>query len=396
MRTPLIYSRFLVLIVLIFQTTGCKSPEESPQQNSNSATQELEVKTTLMPVVIDSDMGFDDWMAILYVLKREDVEVKAITVDCTGETGCPAGAVNATKLLVLAGKPDIPVYYGDIPAATLDYQFPAAIRSSATAMNVPGFNDITGTSNYQTGAANALVSLATQAGKANKPITILSIGTATNIAQAVEQATDQELFENFAKGIQMIYKGGGAIGAIENGVLTNKNIPGNLNIPGLFTTNNTTAAWNIYANAQAASKLFTSGLPITQVPVNLSNQVAITENSYNLLKENATSQAAKFVVSDIITNVNDQGGFAKEELDYWDPSEVVAALNPSFINSKFQSTPVCVAINEIPFHGTTFVNGPFREITICDFLNATPGEITIYMGIDTAKFYSDFAAVLNQ
>ncbi|MBZ0286778.1 MAG: nucleoside hydrolase, partial [Anaerolineae bacterium] len=32
-----------------------------------------------MPVIIDTDMAVDDWMAILYMLQREDVQVLAVT-----------------------------------------------------------------------------------------------------------------------------------------------------------------------------------------------------------------------------------------------------------------------------------------------------------------------------
>ena len=39
------------------------------------------------PVIIDTDMAIDDWMAILYLLQRSDVSVKAITVTGTGEAG---------------------------------------------------------------------------------------------------------------------------------------------------------------------------------------------------------------------------------------------------------------------------------------------------------------------
>jgi inosine-uridine nucleoside N-ribohydrolase len=234
------------------------------------------------------------------------------------------------------------------------------------------------------------------AAKANNPITILSIGTSTNIAQAIELAKELGIFEGFASGIKMIYKGGGAVGEVQNGQLTNTNIPGNLSIPGLFSSNNKTAAWNIYANAQAAATLFTSGLHVTQIPVNLSDEVDITENSYNTLKASAKTRAAQFVVSDIISNVNDQGGFGKEELDYWDPSVVVAALNPSFVANKFELVQICVDTNQGVTHGTTFVNSPSGQTTKCGQLNLNTGNITVYTSIDTNMFYEDFITVLNK
>lgn len=40
-----------------------------------------------MPVAIDTDVGSDDVMAILYLLSRPDVDVRAITVSGTGQIG---------------------------------------------------------------------------------------------------------------------------------------------------------------------------------------------------------------------------------------------------------------------------------------------------------------------
>ena len=46
---------------------------------------------TVRPVIIDTDMAADDWMAILYLLNRPDVSVAAITVSGTGEAHCEPG-----------------------------------------------------------------------------------------------------------------------------------------------------------------------------------------------------------------------------------------------------------------------------------------------------------------
>ena len=50
---------------------------------------------TPCPVLIDTDMAGDDWMAILYLLNRPDVSVIAITVSGTGEAHCEPGIKNA-------------------------------------------------------------------------------------------------------------------------------------------------------------------------------------------------------------------------------------------------------------------------------------------------------------
>ena len=379
----------LLTASVLFMFFGCVSANHRP---GNSASNDQ----GKIPVIIDTDMGFDDWMAVLYLLNKSDIDIKAITVDCAGETLCPFGAVNATKLLKLAGKPDIPVFFGEAPPSTLLYQFPPVIRKSATAMDVPGFNDIPGTKNYYGEAAAHMVTLALQAVETKTPLTIISIGTSTNIAQAVQQSKDKGLFGHFAKGIKMVYKGGGAVGEAVNGFLTNKNIHGNLSIPDIFSSENKSAEWNIYANASGTETLSVSGLPITLIPVNLSDQVNITKQSYKDLKETAKTASAKFVVSDIKVNVDSQGGWDKVELDYWDPSVAVAALSPGFITKKYSGVQSCVETNKGDAHGTTYVNTPLGSSSKCKEINLEAGTIFVYTAIDTDKFYKDFTNTLNK
>ena len=54
-----------------------------------------------VPVVIDSDMISDDWMATLFVLNNPAFSVEAITVTGTGFGYCDAGVASALGLLAL-------------------------------------------------------------------------------------------------------------------------------------------------------------------------------------------------------------------------------------------------------------------------------------------------------
>ena len=63
-----------------------------------------------VPVVIDSDMITDDWMATLFVLNDPHFAVKAITVSATGfAADCAAGVRSALGLLALTNYGDVPV-----------------------------------------------------------------------------------------------------------------------------------------------------------------------------------------------------------------------------------------------------------------------------------------------
>src|SRR5690349_2256056 len=84
--------------------TTTEAPPEAPTSELGPRHQ--------TPVVIDTDMAQDDWMAISFVLQRKDLDVRAITVASTGEATCDLiagetpGADIALGLLALAGKDD--------------------------------------------------------------------------------------------------------------------------------------------------------------------------------------------------------------------------------------------------------------------------------------------------
>ena len=405
--------------------------------------------TSKIPVIVDTDMGFDDWMALLYIAKDPSVDIKAVTVDCSGETYCPQGAVNATKLLFLAtGNSNIPVYYEqDLSDAKWD-SFPALIRVGATDMKVYNYKDqskedfknIKGYS-YKSGAAKAIVRIAEQAGREDKPITFISIGSAENLSKAIQLSEGSTYFND---GFKMVYKGGGAFGMpmINNSdgsdYLSNVGVSGNLNIPNIYASNNRQAEWNIYVGAQSMQNILTSGLPLTFVPVNLSDQVPITQNSFDMISKNVDNShdsAIKFVADAIMTQEVAQGGFDNSGLDYWDPSVVVAALHPGFIKKTYKDNYVCIPsegysppVNtgnapssisksgKIPVwlfeeldnskglysYGETIINAPIDVTTnsiygmkACNLLGERSGKANVYYSIDTRKFYTNFVNILS-
>ena len=64
------------------------------------------------PVIIDSDMISDDWMATLFVLNDPRFDVRAITVTGNGFATCDAGVAAALGLLALTDYDDVPVACG--------------------------------------------------------------------------------------------------------------------------------------------------------------------------------------------------------------------------------------------------------------------------------------------
>lgn len=105
-----------------------------PLRPERLAFEPLPAASAPRPVIIDTDMAPDDWIAILYLLQRPDIEVKAITVAGTGEAHCHPGVQNALGLAAVAGKTGIPVACGRETPLQGQNVFPTEWRETADNM----------------------------------------------------------------------------------------------------------------------------------------------------------------------------------------------------------------------------------------------------------------------
>lgn len=307
--------------------------------------------------IIDTDMGFDDWLAVLYLLKQP-VQVDAITIDCQGETFCPQGAFNASELTHLA-KRIVPIAIGESRPKS-HYDFPVLIRNFATSMPVSDFNFLKGDQDIvkQSAASVILKSVLTAAKNHNK-VAIISIGSASNIADAWKLAVLEKKTAEFKQGIGMIYKGGGAFGKVVDHHITNQAIPGNISIPGMVVSNNTSAEWNIYANAPAMQTLLSAQLPVTFIPDNASDEATMSQAIYNTLYNTSTPNSPKrFVANAMDAIVSLQGGWKHipHNLDFWDTAATIAALHPHVIAEAFSNVPVNVILQSGNHYAETMVH----------------------------------------
>ena len=62
-------------------------------------------------VIIDTDPGIDDALALFLACAAPELEIRAVT-SVAGNVGINRTTRNAAALLTLAGRPDIPVYRG--------------------------------------------------------------------------------------------------------------------------------------------------------------------------------------------------------------------------------------------------------------------------------------------
>lgn len=197
-------------------------------------------------VILDVDTSGDDIMAILYLLARPDVDIKAITI-VHGVSDVEKGTEIVLRLLAITGHGDIPVVKGaDVPMEgnnafpdkwqpPVDHPFGLALPPHSLSPSVQN--------------ASEVISSLLKKYKGN--ISILALGPLTNIAGVLIR---EPALSGYAKSI---YVSDGAVyvkGAI------------NLEYPAI---KNTVAGWNLWVDAKAAAVVFGSAAMITLVPLDL-------------------------------------------------------------------------------------------------------------------------------
>lgn len=274
----------------------------------------LSVLTTLMAaaapppisVIVDTDMGSDDLMAIAFLLQRPEVRIEAITI-AHGLAHVDRGAANAARLLALAGHPEIPVYLGSERSLLPTAEFPAEWRRISD--ELPGVT--LPNASRQTQVASAAEFLAQRLRDNAHPVTILATGALTNLAQAFQREPAA------AKNIERLVIMGGAF-----------HVPGNLGDGGLYQTGNKTAEWNIYIDPKAAGIVFASGAKIDLVPLDATSKVPLKPAFVKLFRSRAKGKLGAFVNQVLDSDRESiEGGYFQA----WDPLAAVALVQPEVV-----------------------------------------------------------------
>jgi len=229
-----------------------------------------------LKLIIDTDMGFDDCSAILYLLNRPDVEIIAITVTGAGEVHCQSGIRNVFSLIALANQnpQSFRVACGDEEPRDGYHSFPGEWRDSADHF----FGEDT-LETYPVSSKHAAELIIDIIKNSKSPVTILALGPLTNIADALEQAP------TITANIKRLYIMGGAV-----------EVEGNLKIPGVTDyIENTVAEWNIYIDPVAAKLVFHTGIPIYLIPLDATNKVKVTQSRANAFNELAKTPETQFI-----------------------------------------------------------------------------------------------------
>jgi inosine-uridine nucleoside N-ribohydrolase len=270
-------------------------------------------------------MAPDDWLAILYLLGRSDVDVKAITVAGTGEARCPAGTRNALDLVALAGRPAVPVACGRETPLAGDHAFPTEWRDRVDRLLGLTLPENSG----QVSGESAVELLIRIIRGSPRKVHLVALGPLTNVAEALQ--AEPALAEN----LEMITVMGGAV-----------RVAGNVGPSS--DIENDVAEWNIYVDPQAAAEVFRSGAPVTLVPLDATNHVPLSMDFYRRLQRDRTTSVAEFAYRVLAAQEeNVRSGFYY----FWDP--LAAALATEAGLGTFEEVPVVVVEEEGAESGRT-------------------------------------------
>ena len=260
-------------------------------------------------IIIDTDAGSDDLMAIAFLLAHPTIRIEAITI-ANGLAHVDAGASNLTRLLELSGRKDVPVFAGRSTPLRGAAEFPAEWRK--TSDELPGVT--LPAASRQPEPKRAADYFVERLRDHAHPVRMLALGPLTNLAEALKRDP------SIAATIREIVIMGGALA-----------VPGNLGDGDVFKTNNKTAEWNIFVDPWAARIVFRSRIPIRLIPLDATNKVPIDIAFLREFQTGAKSPLAKFVAQVLETDRK----FIEDGYFYaWDPLASVALLHPGVVKTS--------------------------------------------------------------
>ncbi|KAF3441686.1 hypothetical protein FNV43_RR15601 [Rhamnella rubrinervis] len=214
-------------------------------------------------LIIDTDPGIDDSMAILMAFQTPELEILGLTT-IFGNVSTEDATRNAMLLCDIAGHPDVPVAEGS--PEPLKGGIP---RVADFAHGSDGLGNLfLSPPNRKKIEKNASEFLVDKVSEYPGEVSILALGPLTNIALAIKRDS------SFASKVKRLVVLGGAFFAL-----------GNVN---------PAAEANIYGDPEAADVVFTSGANITVVGINITTQVKFTDADLLELRQ-SKGKHAQFV-----------------------------------------------------------------------------------------------------
>lgn len=276
-----------------------------------------------LPLIIDSDPGLDDALAIGLAVARPEINLLAVTT-VGGNADVRHCTTNALRLLNLYGASDVPVAEGSAGAL-----FGSIVRATEIHGEAGIGDTVLPPSPVEARAEGAVDLIARILREHPEPVVIAPIGPLTNIALLLR------IHPELASRIAHICLMGGSIG------------DGNTTV---------SAEFNIYADPEAAAIVFESGLPITMMGLDVTHQAVLLPPSAARLRELGTTSGA--VAAELVD-------YALEREGQWYGTPRMSVHDAVAVAHLAISDLVAVADYDVQVDTES---GPARGRTVCDGL----------------------------
>ncbi|XP_025817270.1 probable uridine nucleosidase 2 isoform X2 [Panicum hallii] len=262
----------------------------------------MKVRERKKKVIIDTDPGIDDAMAILVALRSPELEVLGLTTTF-GNVRTAVATRNALHLLETVGRTDIPVAEGSHVALKKDTKLRiASCCHGSDGLGNQGLPPATATKPVDQPAAAFLVE---QANLYPGQVTVVALGPLTNLALALE------LDPSFPKKVGQVVVLGGAY-----------SVNGNVN---------PAAESNMFGDPDAADRIFTCGADVLAVGINVTNQVILSDADREKLQQ-SDSKYARYLCKPLAHYFDyHREVYFTEGVYLHDPTALLAAVNPSLM-----------------------------------------------------------------
>jgi len=254
-------------------------------------------------IIIDTDPGQDDAVAILLALASPELEILGITT-VAGNVPLNLTTKNALIITEMAGREDIDVYAGcDAPLS----------RPLITAENVHGATGLDGpklinpTKKVKEDHAVDFI-IKTLRDNTSDTVTLCPLGPLTNIATAFKKAPD------IVSKVKQVVLMGGAY--FEVGNVT------------------PTAEFNIFVDPEAASYVFNLGLDLVIIPLDVTHKALTTPERINKFSQLNTKCGTFVAEMTAFFERFDKDKYGTEGAPLHDPCVIAYLLDPEIFSGR--------------------------------------------------------------
>ncbi|HEY6890017.1 MAG TPA: nucleoside hydrolase, partial [Solirubrobacter sp.] len=256
------------------------------------------------PVVVDTDMGPDDALALLYLVSRHDLDVRAVAVSGTGLATCPAGAKRALELLAAAGRPDIPVACGRSDPLSGFNAFPPAWRDPLAAIPLPAVA-------RKPDPRGAVRLLDDAIASADRGVVLVALGPLTDVAQLLRSSP-----------------------AASRRIAAVRAMAGTFAAPGNIGAGHEGAEYNVWIDPSAADAVLRGTVPVTLVGLDATNDVPVTVFFAEALHRYHYATPAAALAWEIVADTGMQTGGRY----FWDALAAAAPRAVSLRTERLRAT----------------------------------------------------------